>query len=178
MKLHVMSRSQVEDPERYQKLIDESHFLLSIAPGEAKIAEHPLLLYVLSLEFHDIDNEEVAKRNNLDMMTEKHAMQILSFAKLAIDSVDTIVCQCEAGISRSAGAAAALDLILNHTDAYWWNHRLYLPNCHVYRMILKAFNKCTDDYREALSGHTCRLGSDELVKRFLRNDIGKEKPMF
>ena len=45
---------------------------------------------------------------------------------------------CEAGISRSAGAVAALSKVINGDDSYFF--KMFLPNRLVYRLILQEAN--------------------------------------
>lgn len=86
---------------------------------------------ILFLVFDDvcgkIDELEL-KLFNKDM-----AKQILDFVDKHSDKL--IICQCEAGISRSAGVAAALSKIYNGTDDFFFKR--YIPNNLVYKTILE-----------------------------------------
>ena len=72
-------------------------------------------------------------------MTEEDARTILSFIGGHLDAVEVIVCQCEAGLSRSAGIAAALSRILQNDDRYFFQR--FAPNDWVYRTLLEAHQK-------------------------------------
>ncbi len=61
------------------------------------------------------------------------ARNVWDFVKKFPD-VDILICQCEAGISRSAGMAAGLSKIINGTDDMYFDK--YIPNRLVYRKIL------------------------------------------
>lgn len=106
-------------------------------------------LDILRLRFHDfngLDREyiegkyshsETAKR--LVFFNEKLAEQIVRFVKFHQNSVTSIICHCEAGISRSAGCAAALSKCINGDDEFYFKH--YLPNTLVYKLIIEEWNK-------------------------------------
>lgn len=51
------------------------------------------------------------------------------------DKINLIICQCEAGISRSAGVAGALSKVLNKDDSKIFED--YCPNMLVYRTVLE-----------------------------------------
>jgi len=102
-KIYIYSRRQV------QRLIPSSKsILISIAsPGQ----NHPKVSgswRSLQLKFHDID--EVREEGDT-IINEWHAVNILKY--LDITQPEEIVINCEAGISRSAGVAVALEEILN-----------------------------------------------------------------
>lgn len=51
--------------------------------------------------------------------------------------VDCIVCQCDAGISRSSGVAAAISACFNLDDSKYFNSNgKYIPNRLVYKLLL------------------------------------------
>lgn len=102
-KIYIYSRRQV------QRLLPSSKsILISITdPGR----EHPKVSgswRSLQLKFHDID--EVREEGDT-IINEWHAVNILKY--LDITQPEEIVINCEAGISRSAGVAVALEEILN-----------------------------------------------------------------
>ena len=55
--------------------------------------------------------------------------------------VDTFVCHCDAGISRSSGVAAALSKHYNGTDLKFFNSYIYRPNMLVYTKVLNALHR-------------------------------------
>lgn len=123
--------------------------------------------FLLTLKFHDIDstlvNREECTRCNgsghlpefkdindghcykctdkigIKCMTDKDAKNIVDFVETFKNEVDMIVVHCEFGISRSAGVASALSLILNGIDQYYFDN--YVPNMLCYRKILNAYHK-------------------------------------
>jgi len=81
------------------------------------------------------DNEKVSERK---IFNEAHARNICSFIDKHID-VELIICQCDAGISRSSATAAALSFILNGTDREFFKAPYY-PNRLIYRLLLQELN--------------------------------------
>ena len=53
------------------------------------------------------------------------------------EEIDTIICQCEAGISRSAGLASALSIILGIDDS--WIYECKLPNSRIKSLTLNTW---------------------------------------
>lgn len=75
-------------------------------------------------------------------MTADHARQILDFVAAHKNDVSTIICQCEAGMSRSAGVAAALSHILQGQNKYLYAN--FEPNKWVYRTIIDEYPTLSD----------------------------------
>ena len=87
---------------------------------------------VLQLVFDDID-EQIG---NMALMTKDHARRIVGFVK-EHSEVQTIVCQCSSGMSRSAGICVAL---MHWLEGYE-DKRIrenHCPNDFVARMIIEA----------------------------------------
>ena len=53
--------------------------------------------------------------------------------------INLCICQCDTGISRSAGTTAALSYIVNQDDAWVFEDRRYMPNRLVYRTLLDVY---------------------------------------
>lgn len=112
--------------------------------SDAFVLPNPLLRAILRLRFHD--NSQTVVIPGLEgislgegtetPMTREDAHAILAFVQEHLDEVELIVCQCEAGVSRSAGIAAALSRILQGNDQFFFAN--YWPNRWVYRTILDA----------------------------------------
>lgn len=111
------------------------YIVISITdPGspEAIIAPSTNQLGVLRLQFHDADTAQPGSV----IFSENDVQSILRFVQAYRAQTRLIICQCEAGISRSSGVAAALSKWLNHDDSPFFRH--YLPNRLVYRRVLEA----------------------------------------
>ncbi len=97
---------------------------------------------VLFMAFHDLDHmpkEEHVCLGSIRpyvLFDEENAKEILSFVSSHINEIELIVVNCEAGISRSAGVAAALSKIINGEDERYFKE--YLPNRLVYRTLLNV----------------------------------------
>lgn len=77
------------------------------------------------------------------MFSNEQAKNLLDFAFRYKDNVDCVISQCDGGISRSSGTAAALSVVLNgsRTDNWIFESRKYIPNMFVYRKILNMYEK-------------------------------------
>lgn len=102
-------------------------------------ADDPNFVGALKLVFTD-DDHDINKGNALKqvckLITPKDADDILKF--VSAHTVDTVVCQCDAGISRSSAVAAALSYIINGSDRQIFDNPQYAPNMLVYKTILMA----------------------------------------
>lgn len=138
MKLLVLSRDQIITHFGCLK----KHIIISICGPSGKFVDLPIedeRVGLLYMKFVDLDRPCEGSKWNDFLFDSRDARDILSFVALHKDDVELIVCQCEAGISRSAGVAAALSKIYNGTDEYFFKH--YLPNTLVYSTILKEYHK-------------------------------------
>jgi hypothetical protein len=86
----------------------------------------------LRLHFADV---EVGGEN---CITDEQAEKIAKFVFGIRDKTDKIVVHCEAGISRSAGVAAAIMKFLNDDDFPIFDNPKYCPNRTCYRKVLNA----------------------------------------
>jgi len=117
-------------------------------PGDEppKFPNNKLLKYLLPLSFYDIDpaswetSELEIYKNGI--FSEKQAKQIIEFVyKIEEVEIDTMLIHCDAGVSRSAGVGAAVELIMNGSDKTVFNNRKFVPNRFVYRTIINTFHK-------------------------------------
>ncbi len=102
---------------------------------EAVLAASPYQKAVLRLRFHDKSGPRAALTGKV-AMTPAVAREILAFVQAHLSEVALIVCQCEAGISRSAAIAAALSRTLQGDDSFFFAH--YAPNDWIYQTLLEA----------------------------------------
>jgi len=135
IKFLILNREQIKTFVTIQK-----HILISICDPEAE----PVEIFsdnppegILFLRFPDFDKEIEGYKYNYLVFDKYNARDILRFVKQHKDNIELIVCQCEAGISRSAGVAGALAKILNGDDTEFF--KKYLPNSLVYNTILKEY---------------------------------------
>jgi predicted protein tyrosine phosphatase len=132
----VLSRSEVK-----RIAPDEPYIVVSVTnPGlpDAELAPSPLRRDVLRLQFHDMGDYGQPLRDNV-LMTDQDAEAILEFVERHTGGVSMIICQCEAGMSRSAGIAAALSQVLQSEDKFFFAN--FAPNRWIYRTLIEAHEK-------------------------------------
>ncbi len=135
MKFKVLSRRKIKN-----FITDENHIVISVRDPNSEHAELPKLksrLSVLDLEFSDLDGVHLPSNEFYILFDDSMAKNILTNVIRYKKEVDLIICQCEAGISRSAGIAAALSEILNDDCGDYFNK--FIPNMLVYRTILERY---------------------------------------
>lgn len=84
----------------------------------------------LNLQFDDVLESEP------NCMTEKDANKIVEFVK---STSLPITVQCEGGVSRSAGVAAAIEEFYNNAISDLWKDGTHAPNEWCYKLVLNAF---------------------------------------
>lgn len=93
--------------------------------------ENNNILAVIKLRFDDVTS-------GCGVIKDDQAMQIANFIKYWVDKTDIIVVHCSAGVSRSAGCAAAIMKYINNDDTQIFKNPRYVPNMTVYRSVLTA----------------------------------------
>ncbi len=131
MELFVYSRSALEAVRPHEF----PHVIISVtsAPDDvARLRLNEACRGVLRLAFVDA---EVASElyAEASLFSREQALTVWTFVQQ--HDVQRIIVHCDAGVSRSAGVAAALARVLNHDDAEFFAGR-YRPNMRVYRALL------------------------------------------
>lgn len=88
--------------------------------------------FLLRCKFADVSD---IKDNGI---TKEQAKQIATFVKKHYGNVEQIIVHCEAGISRSAGVAAAILKYFTNDDSQIFDSYKYRPNTLCYRNVLEA----------------------------------------
>ena len=137
MQFLVLSRREIENYK-----CDKAHIVISIKDPETEIVGLPYndtRLSTLYLAFHDFDDLSKDYPGKIRLFNKEDAKKIVEFVNHYKNKIEIIVCNCEAGISRSAGVAGALSKIFNKDDTEIFKN--YLPNMLVYRTIYETYRK-------------------------------------
>ena len=104
-------------------------------PSDVYPSAHKDYKDILRLKFDDVDEGT----DDLIVFDHSMAYRILQFVDDYIDNVDTIVVNCDAGMSRSAGIACSLSYIINGDDKEIVK-KYPLHNRKVYGTIISEWN--------------------------------------
>lgn len=97
----------------------------------------PWIKDVIHLVFDDVETDCMPENPPIN---EGQARAIVKFCMKNIDDdVDQIIVHCDAGVSRSAGVAAAITKWYYNEDEQFFNNSQYVPNMRCYRYVLNAF---------------------------------------
>lgn len=90
----------------------------------------------LFLHFEDFDTELPGW--SIQPIQKEDAEKIAAFVMINKHNGRRFIVQCDAGVSRSAGVAAALMKYFNGDDSPIFDNPQYCPNMRCYRMVLEA----------------------------------------
>jgi predicted protein tyrosine phosphatase len=167
MKIKVMSRSEIEDAHHYGLATSdmEKHIVISITSSKTNTNLHKnkkefytTRLGELFLNFDDVDYQ--TDLGNITLISEQDIINILEFVNKYVDKIDGMIVQCDAGISRSAGAAASLSKILSREDDFYFDN--YLPNMRVYSSLLDYYYKNESKYENMKEYIISKIGLGEF----------------
>lgn len=130
MNILILNKYQAEKFEPTEKTV-----MISITDPEIdkpNIKHLDKFMDILYLKFSDIDDNVAF---GCVQMNDEQALKILRFVQQYYLQIDTLVIHCMAGISRSAGVAAALSDILGIGSKSIFNGP-YIPNRYIYRKLL------------------------------------------
>lgn len=158
MRFLIFGRRESSNPAVIAKFCDCPHIWISFTDPCGKkidLPPHPKRLGEIHHQFDDIDKKDECWFGDEDRkigrmmvaMTDEQAKSVYDFAMQFKDSAELICVNCEAGICRSSGAAAALSLILNGEEKISDDPR-YLPNSWVKTRILRA--AMNDKYKDSI----------------------------
>lgn len=151
MNLEIMSRKSLM--ALAEKTFPKDTAVISITDSDlpdVNLAHEPE--YILRLKFDDVSDEiyeeilgrkptpremhKIAQR--FHMFTDSQAREIAAFVLAVQGMAKTLICQCEYGQSRSAGAAAAVEEYFRGKGVNIFADVRYYPNKMVYRKLLLA----------------------------------------
>lgn len=113
---------------------------ISTKPDDWPVLSETNRVDLLQLHFYDVDFPDYDGKIPNNIFDRDRGSRILHFVEEVWGKVDCLLVHCEAGISRSAGVAAAIDKIKNNTDEKWFKPP-YFPNRLVYRTILNLHHE-------------------------------------
>lgn len=158
MKIEIMSKLDVMQKSH---IIDEDCVVISInniGTEKPMFAANSNIKDVLTLWFDDEENSEKG-------MNSAQADEVASFVRKWEDKTKLIVVHCAAGVSRSAGVAAAIGKALNNDDTFVFNNPKYVPNRNCYRKTLNAF-------MEVKTMETCKGFNPDMTCRGFQYEEG------
>lgn len=104
---------------------------------------------IFRLSFYDLNTDFTSRDKSVfyPAAKEEDVIGLKEFVdSFQENGITTLIIHCGAGISRSAGVAAAVEEYLGLPNTIWRND-LYEPNYHVYRLALKEFGIYQDEER-------------------------------
>ena len=117
----------------------ESIAIISISSAIETPAEINTKGPIIRFVFDDVD--KYTGSVSCKEMTDEQAYKMAQFMKGITndEKIEILICQCAAGISRSAGAAAAYcEWSKNHNSSYIFNDASHIPNMLVYHKVYKS----------------------------------------
>ena len=103
--------------------------------GCGEFLNFPVTADVLKIEFDDIRARDIPKERIVELLPEAHAIAV--FVDQKIKEHKDIICQCDYGISRSAGLAAAILEKYAHKGIEVFSNYKYNPNQIVYNKVYR-----------------------------------------
>lgn len=155
MQFLTLSEKEIKTESIY-RAIRVPHIVISISGVDDQETLVPTNQYrqgLLHLKFDDVSDID----ERYLYFTRSQAVEILDFVNRHIMSVQLIIVQCHAGLSRSVGTAAALSKIINCSDDEVF--RKGIPNMFVYTTLLDTFFGNPHWQQEYNKIHTVRVQS-------------------
>ena len=137
MKVSIYSRNQIN--QLIEKGIPNNFAIISFADSPHDFVEFPPTTTVLKVCFADARPFTTSKSKYDSILPE--AKQIATFVKSSISEGKDIICQCDYGISRSSGCAAAILEYYSQKGIDVFSDYRYSPNQFVYKRVLEELVK-------------------------------------
>lgn len=138
MKVTILSKSELFNLIEKKALTSKSA-IVSFADEEDDFLDFPKDSNVLKIVFYDIRPSSTIKEHYDRLLPE--AKDIAKFINKKILEGKDIVCQCDYGISRSAGLAAAILERYAHRGIDVFANYKYTPNQFVYNKVYQELMK-------------------------------------
>ena len=137
MEVIIKNRIQAQK-DSFQTLSGTVAIISINTPGDEpnRFAENSYIKGILYLSFNDIEEEWEPGT----FMSDDDAEKIKNFIDCCMrDAIECLWVHCDAGVSRSAGVAAAILKHISGSDSAIFDNPNYFPNMHCYRLVLDAF---------------------------------------
>lgn len=136
-----MCRKTAEEQSRIDFASDKA--IISISTPNDKPADidtnNHSIVDILQLSFVDADDDQKDMYPEGWIYTNEQAQQVVDFVLKNKDKIECLWVHCDAGVSRSAGVAAAILKALTGDDSKIFDCKQFAPNMTVYRKTLNAF---------------------------------------
>lgn len=136
----IFGRAASENESIVNRVCNKSHVWISFYDTDSNCCRLAPSIYradTLFLSFDDCERSEIWYGKKLMPISDEQAKAIVDFVYKWKDKVAMICVNCEAGISRSSGAALALSELINGHDSEIRSNPNYFPNPKVRESILK-----------------------------------------
>ena len=137
MKVSIYSRSEIR--KAMKDGIPENTAIISFADTVNDFVKFPMGTDVLNVAFYDVRPSTVAKHHYDRILPQ--AKNIAEYIYQKTEEGKNIICQCDYGISRSAGCAAAILEMWGHNGVKVFADYRYTPNQFVYNKVLSELKK-------------------------------------
>ena len=138
MKVSILSKSELFNLIEKKELTSKTA-IISFADEEGEFLDIPKGIDSLKVVFYDIRPCSTVKEHYDDLLPE--AKDIARFVHQKVLEGKDIICQCDYGISRSAGLAAAILQRYAHRGIDVFADYKYTPNQFVYNKVYKELMK-------------------------------------
>ena len=138
MKVSILSKSELFKLIEKKELSSRSA-VISFADEEDEFLDIPDKVDTLKVVFYDVRPSSLSKDQYDALLPE--AKDIAIFVNQKIKEGKDIICQCDYGISRSAGLAAAILERYAHRGIDIFSDYKYTPNQFVYNKVYLELNK-------------------------------------
>ena len=137
MKISIYSRSTMESKLKHHEIGDDTA-IVSFADTEDDFIDFPKNINVLKIPFSDIRPYCTVEEHYYKLLPE--APKIAEFVDSNLKMNKNIICQCDYGVSRSAGLAAAIMEHYKHEGIKVFANYRYTPNQFVFNKVLAELN--------------------------------------
>ena len=139
MKVSIYSKPELFKIIKNKGLPSNTAIVAFTDEGCGEFLNFPCTADVLKIEFDDIRARDIPKERIVELLPEAHDIAV--FVDQKIKEYKDIICQCDYGISRSAGLAAAILERYAHKGIEVFSNYRYNPNQIVFNKVLEELKK-------------------------------------